>query len=68
MDIYHLIRGQPPKRLETLERMPDDGFLWLDFVRDSALLQVLADHRGTVLAGKRTSAFFCEALVRKLLP
>ena len=31
--ILHLVRGQPPRRLETLERLPDEGFVWLDFVR-----------------------------------
>jgi magnesium/cobalt transport protein CorA len=36
MEILHLVRGQPPRRLETLERLPDEGFVWLDFVRDAA--------------------------------
>lgn len=36
MEILHLVRGQPPKRLEQLEAMPAEGFVWLDFVRDEA--------------------------------
>ena len=39
-----------------------------DFIRDAARLEVLADLRGAVLARKGTSAFFREALVRKVLP
>jgi len=34
MDLFHLLRGQPRRRLEALERMPDEGYVWLDFVRD----------------------------------
>ena len=36
MEIFQLVRGEPPRRLETLERLPDEGFVWLDFVRDEA--------------------------------
>ncbi len=32
-EILHLVRGQPPRRLESLERLPEDGFVWLDFER-----------------------------------
>ena len=35
-EILHLVRGQPPRRLESLERLPDGGFVWLDFVRDGS--------------------------------
>jgi magnesium transporter len=35
-EILHLVRGQPPHRLENLERLPDEGFVWLDLVRDGA--------------------------------
>src|SRR5688572_15355955 len=38
-----------------------------DLVGHAPLLQVPADLGGSILAGKRTSAFFSEALVRKLL-
>ena len=33
-EILHLVRGEAPRRLESLERLPDDGFLWIDFPRD----------------------------------
>lgn len=33
MEIFHLVRGQPRRRLDALERMPDEGIVWLDFVR-----------------------------------
>ena len=29
-------RGEIPVRLETIERLPDEGFIWLDFARDEA--------------------------------
>jgi magnesium transporter len=35
-EILHLVRGEPPRRLDALERMPDEGFIWLDFSRDAA--------------------------------
>jgi magnesium transporter len=35
-EILHLVRGQAPRRLDALEQLPDDGFIWLDFVRASA--------------------------------
>ena len=35
-EILHLVRGEPPRRLESLERLPDEGFVWLDFPRDAA--------------------------------
>src|SRR5436190_10392569 len=34
--ILHLVRGQPPRRLDALDALPPDGFIWLDFVRDTA--------------------------------
>ena len=37
MQIYLLNRqGEIPKRLETVERLPDEGFVWLDFTRSEA--------------------------------
>ncbi len=36
MKIYHFLPEQPPTRLETLEQMPDAGFVWLDFLREEA--------------------------------
>ena len=37
MQIYLLNRqGEIPKRLETVERLPDAGFVWLDFTRSQA--------------------------------
>lgn len=47
MEIHHLVRGQPPQRMEFLEAMPDEGFVWLDFIRgteaglEALLLRVL---------------------------
>lgn len=35
-EILHLVRGEPPRRLDALERLPDEGFVWLDFPRDAA--------------------------------
>jgi len=35
-EILHLVRGEAPRRLEQLERLPDEGFIWLDFPRDAA--------------------------------
>lgn len=35
-EILHLVRGEPPRRLEDLDRLPDQGFIWLDFPRDAA--------------------------------
>lgn len=33
MEIFHLVRGHAPLRIDTLDAMPTDGFIWLDFVR-----------------------------------
>lgn len=33
MEILHLVRGQPPQRLDSLEAMPAEGYVWLDFLR-----------------------------------
>lgn len=35
-EILHLMRGNAPRRLESLDRLPDEGFVWLDLVRDAA--------------------------------
>lgn len=35
-EILHLVRGEPPRRLEALERLPETGFVWIDFVRVAA--------------------------------
>lgn len=36
MEILHLLRGQPPSPLASVERLPTEGFIWVDFVRDEA--------------------------------
>ena len=37
MQIYSFTRqGEIPVRLETIESLPDEGFIWLDFVRSEA--------------------------------
>jgi len=36
MQIIHFVEGQKPKELETIKRLPDEGYVWLDFVRDNA--------------------------------
>lgn len=36
MRIFHFRPERPPERLETLPAMPDDGFVWLDYVREQA--------------------------------
>jgi magnesium transporter len=35
-EILHLVRGEGPRRIEQLDRLPDEGFVWLDFPRDLA--------------------------------
>jgi magnesium transporter len=35
-EMLHLVRGQAPRALESLDALPDDGFIWLDFVRAEA--------------------------------
>jgi magnesium/cobalt transport protein CorA len=34
VDVFHFLNGQPPRRLEQLEKLPDEGLIWLDWVRD----------------------------------
>jgi magnesium/cobalt transport protein CorA len=36
MEIYHFIEGQPPILYNSIERMPEQGFVWLDFTRAEA--------------------------------
>lgn len=36
MEILHLLNGRPPQRLEALQRLPDAGLVWADFVRSQA--------------------------------
>jgi magnesium transporter len=36
MQIHLLYKGHTPKRLETADRLPDKGYLWLDFRREHA--------------------------------
>ncbi|MEQ1439726.1 magnesium transporter CorA family protein [Fontimonas sp. SYSU GA230001] len=36
MEVFHLVRGQTPQRIEAPESMPADGYIWLDFVRSEA--------------------------------
>lgn len=33
MEIYHFVNGQPPILYNALERMPDEGLVWIDFLR-----------------------------------
>lgn len=33
MEIFHLVRDQPRRRLDALQGLPDEGYVWLDFVR-----------------------------------
>ena len=68
MEIYHCLRGQPPILHNQLERMPEEGYLWLDFVREEAhgwehqvkrLLDVEIDHQHVEDAlTPRHSSFF----------
>src|SRR3954469_4294793 len=64
-------RGHPVLSLQDFLRLLEivqacRGLL-CDLVGDAAGVQVVANPGTAVLAGKRTSAFFSEALVRKLL-
>jgi magnesium/cobalt transport protein CorA len=36
MQCYLLYKGHTPKRLETVDRLPEKGYLWLDFRREDA--------------------------------
>jgi magnesium/cobalt transport protein CorA len=36
MEILHFINGRAPQRLESLEQMPAEGLVWLDWVREEA--------------------------------
>ncbi|MGH8561377.1 MAG: magnesium transporter CorA family protein [Nevskiales bacterium] len=36
MQCYLLSKGHTPKHLETVDRLPEKGYLWLDFRRDNA--------------------------------
>jgi len=36
MEIYHCLCGQPPILHNMLERMPEEGYIWLDFLRAEA--------------------------------
>jgi magnesium/cobalt transport protein CorA len=33
MELYHVIQGQVPARLDALEHMPEEGLIWIDFLR-----------------------------------
>lgn len=33
MEILHLMPGQPPVPLERIDTLPDEGLLWIDFIR-----------------------------------
>ncbi|MDE0854353.1 MAG: magnesium transporter CorA family protein [Nevskia sp.] len=57
MEIYHCLGGQPPILHNRLERMPEEGYVWLDFERSEAqgweswprlLLGVEVDHTQVV--------------------
>jgi Mg2+ and Co2+ transporter CorA len=36
MEIYSFIEGQRPQQLQQMEKLPGQGFVWLDFSRDRA--------------------------------
>jgi len=36
MRIFHFRPERPPEPLESISSMPDDGFVWLDYLRDEA--------------------------------
>lgn len=36
MDILHFCSGEAPHRLQTLSALPDQGYVWIDLVRDEA--------------------------------
>jgi magnesium/cobalt transport protein CorA len=36
MEIYHFIAGQQPVRHDKLEHMPDEGVVWIDFLRSES--------------------------------
>jgi len=36
MQCYLLSKGHTPRHLETVDRLPEKGYLWLDFRRDNA--------------------------------
>ena len=36
MEVFHLIPGQAPIRFNTIDRMPEDGFVWIDITREQA--------------------------------
>ena len=68
MEIYHCISGQPPILHNRLERMPEEGYIWLDFLRSEAqgweswprlLLGVEVDHTQVVdsLCSEHSSYF-----------
>ncbi|WP_341918012.1 magnesium transporter CorA family protein [Hydrocarboniphaga effusa] len=48
MDIFHLIPGQSPRRLDRVDELPEEGLLWIDFIRSDhqdwpAIVQPLVD-------------------------
>jgi magnesium transporter len=36
VEILHFVNGQPPRRLDSLERLPAQGLIWLDWVREES--------------------------------
>jgi magnesium/cobalt transport protein CorA len=36
MEIYHFLNGQAPARLDHIEQLPAEGFVWIDFVREQS--------------------------------
>ncbi len=36
MKIHHFLPDQAPQQLESIKRLPDEGFIWLDYVREQA--------------------------------
>ena len=36
MEVFHFVNGQPSRRLESLERLPAEGLVWLDWVREES--------------------------------
>jgi magnesium transporter len=69
MEMFHLVRGQSPLAIESLDAMPADGFVWIDFVRGSEqgweswpkkLLGVEVDRRHVVDAADATHKCFFD--------
>lgn len=36
MNVFHFVSGKPPRRLDSPQPLPGDGFVWIDIARDQA--------------------------------